>query len=176
MSSFVKQCHQHVIRVSNWLQGARWKQSGSIKERQKHTIKLAIINLFVKYFFKKLCMVKCNITFISNDIGIALSKFVLYIMNKAIKIHIHFLITNHSNLSHLLRSASIWRKKNVCVSSFPLEHTGLGGSPSGYHVAWSSFICKVFSSGLWGWWRGCHLKHNQRSPAVITAQQEISLF
>lgn len=35
-------------------------------------------------------------------------------MNAAVKIHIHFLITNHSNLSHVLLSSSIWRGKRMC--------------------------------------------------------------
>lgn len=38
-------------------------------------------------------------------------------MNAAIKIHIHFLITNHSNLSHLLPSFSVWREKCMCGPS-----------------------------------------------------------
>lgn len=41
-------------------------------------------------------------------------------MNTAIKIHIHFLITNHSNLSHLLPSFSVWREECMC-GCLPLE-------------------------------------------------------
>lgn len=41
-------------------------------------------------------------------------------MNTAVKIHIHFLITNHSNLSHLLPNVSVWREKCMC-GPFPLE-------------------------------------------------------
>lgn len=41
-------------------------------------------------------------------------------MNAAIKIHIHFLITNHSNLSYLLPSFSVWREICMC-GCLPIE-------------------------------------------------------
>ena len=99
-------------------------------------------------------------------------------MNTAIKIHIHFLITNHSNLSHLPSSSTMRRGKCVWAPS-SLDRDAFSSGRKLLCMPGcteKSLSLQGFSSELWGWWRGHHLKHHQGGTEMITTRQGSSLF